>query len=292
MEVLLLTMLSSAQTPPKVSVVLVINRLRATLTAVISCLANQRLKDFELIVVNNSPSKLVSKDLLRLPENQCRIIMVPEKKHLYELRNHGFSHCQGEYVAFVDDDDLWHPEFLEMSLKTFEVESCHWTSSQYFDVDVRRKRYSFRDIEKKLFVPKLLIFNSVGHSSVVVRRDAAMPYPPFAKRHDLALWIKYIKAGLVYAPITNPLFIRLRMKDGFTQGKGDSVFWLYRVALEEAGYNRFQAVLSTCASIIRHLIYRLLRRRIHTSTCREIICHGHSKKTKDFMEKILFPTVS
>jgi len=96
---------------PRVSVIIpTYNRpglLRETLTSV----AAQTFRDFEIIVVDDGSTVPGVNDVCQ-GFLQCRYFH-QENAGRSAARNRGIAAATGDYVAFVDDDDLWKPEKLD-----------------------------------------------------------------------------------------------------------------------------------------------------------------------------------
>jgi glycosyltransferase involved in cell wall biosynthesis len=88
------------------------NRERYIDETVRSVLA-QTLKPLEIILVNDC-SRESSRKFLDRYRDVCTIIDLPVNVGLAGSRNAGIQHAQGEFVAFLDDDDLWLPQKLEV----------------------------------------------------------------------------------------------------------------------------------------------------------------------------------
>ena len=107
---------------PKVSTVSVIiptrDRLKFTSEAIQSIL-NQNLPDdinIEIIVVDDC-SKVPLKKQLDKKYPQVKFIRNKVRKSHGGSRNVGIKHAGGEYIAFLDSDDQWKPNFITQSLK-------------------------------------------------------------------------------------------------------------------------------------------------------------------------------
>jgi glycosyltransferase involved in cell wall biosynthesis len=120
----LLALLEKKQSPesvelqnPSVSVVICTrNRLEALARAVDSILCTEQQPD-EIIVVDNAPSSDVTRKLVAgLPG--IRYVLEP-RRGLDVARNAGVQHSKGDIVAFIDDDVIVHPNWLNAIKRSF-----------------------------------------------------------------------------------------------------------------------------------------------------------------------------
>ena len=103
---------------PRVSVVIPAYRCSATIGAAIkSVLAQTRLPDEIIVVDDGSPDDL---DAALVPfEGRIRLLR-KSNGGAASARNMGIDACTGDFVAFLDSDDLWHPGKLASQLAVFQ----------------------------------------------------------------------------------------------------------------------------------------------------------------------------
>ena len=122
---------------PIVSVVLpTFNRLRFLRPAVESLYA-QTLTDWELIVADDG-SDPETKQYLQSLANHPRVTVVwlPHSGRPSIVRNAALRRAGGEYVAFLDSDDLWAPTKLARQIETLRTRvNCRWSYTGFLRVD-------------------------------------------------------------------------------------------------------------------------------------------------------------
>ena len=103
---------------PNVSVVLTTYNRAEIVPQAIDSILHQTFKDFELIIVNDGSTDETQLILEDYAQKDSRIkILVQKNSGLAKARNHGVGHAKGMYIAFMDDDDLSHPQRLEKQLE-------------------------------------------------------------------------------------------------------------------------------------------------------------------------------
>ncbi|TGK51911.1 glycosyltransferase family 2 protein [Leptospira kanakyensis] len=109
-----------------VSVIVPVFNVEKYIVDTIRSILNQSFLDFELILVNDGSqdnSISIAEDILS-SENVKFKILYQENKGLSSARNLGLKHALGEFVVFVDSDDILDPEFLNALIsqaKTKEI---------------------------------------------------------------------------------------------------------------------------------------------------------------------------
>jgi glycosyltransferase involved in cell wall biosynthesis len=103
---------------PKVSIIIPTYNRSHLLKRAITSVLNQQYSDFELIIVNDG-----SKDDSRkkVEEFRDKRILYIEQEHMgaAAAENKGIKASRGSYLAFIDDDDEWMPEKLQIQMKVF-----------------------------------------------------------------------------------------------------------------------------------------------------------------------------
>ena len=101
-------------------------------------MAEQTLCELELIVADDGSTDETPDLVARLAARDRRIrYLRQENQGLAAARNLGLAEARGTWVAFLDDDDLWHERMLESSLaacdETTLAVGCHcvrfWSES-------------------------------------------------------------------------------------------------------------------------------------------------------------------
>ncbi|SEV98947.1 glycosyltransferase family 2 protein [Natrinema salifodinae] len=101
------------------------NRAAALPTAIDSAL-EQTIDDLEVVVVDDGSTDDTDSVLAEYEDSRVRPVVHATNQGANVARNTGIEHARGEYVAFLDSDDEWHPEKLEQQLAALEDRSDDW----------------------------------------------------------------------------------------------------------------------------------------------------------------------
>ncbi len=161
---------------PTISVVIPAYNAERTIVETITSVQQQTLSNFELIVINDGSTDRTLELLQSIEDNRLKVFSY-ENGGLPVARNRGISHATGEFIAFLDADDLWTPDKLELQLAALQQHpeagvAYSWTS--YFLDGEEESTFPFSPIffEGNVY-DKLLVNNFIANgSNILVRRNA------------------------------------------------------------------------------------------------------------------------
>jgi len=96
----------------KFSVIIPLYNKATYIQLAVESVLGQTHTDFELIIVNDGSTDDSLSRVQKIQDSRLRIIDQPNQG-VATTRNNGTSFARYEYIAFLDGDDWWHPEFLE-----------------------------------------------------------------------------------------------------------------------------------------------------------------------------------
>jgi glycosyltransferase involved in cell wall biosynthesis len=84
---------------------------------------NQTIDDLEVVVVDDGSDTDYASDICGIYAESVRCVSHDRNQGLSAARNTGIEAADGEFVAFLDDDDRWHPQKVEQQVKILETNS-------------------------------------------------------------------------------------------------------------------------------------------------------------------------
>ena len=103
----------------RISVVIPLFQKAPYVRRCLDSVAAQTIGDFEVIVVDDGSTDGGANWVLQRQDPRIRVLRQPNRGH-GAARNRGIAAARGEWVAFIDADDEWRPEFLEATLAEAE----------------------------------------------------------------------------------------------------------------------------------------------------------------------------
>lgn len=100
---------------PLVSVIIPVYQGESLIRRAVYSALNQTHAHVEVLVVDNGSTDGTLDILGQIPDPRLKVLHQPEKG-VSQARNLAMSQASGEYFAFLDTDDLWHPTYLTEAL--------------------------------------------------------------------------------------------------------------------------------------------------------------------------------
>jgi glycosyltransferase involved in cell wall biosynthesis len=183
---------------PLISVIIpTYERVKLTLAAVQSVL-EQSYPNYEIIVIDDGSSESVLSQLKNNLPTSVTLLSLPHSGLPAIARNAGINQAKGEWIAFLDSDDLWNYRKLEFQIQVAIEEKFDCISAD-FSLDSSTFSGDFENIQiTRLGRSALLRRNIIVNSSVIVRKNSleAVGGIPFTYNvrgvEDYATWLRLI----------------------------------------------------------------------------------------------------
>jgi glycosyltransferase involved in cell wall biosynthesis len=190
-----------------VSVVIPCYRCGATVSRAVASACAQSVPPREVIIVDDASGDGTHAVLERL--TGVGVIALARNGGAAAARNAGWDAAHGEFVAFLDADDTWHPRKLEIQLAFMRRHpefplTAHWMA---YEDEPARSELAADDVPFTEVAFRSMLYRNWFHtSSVMLRRDLPQRFAP-EKRYgeDRQLWLDVAAAGQRIARIDLPL---------------------------------------------------------------------------------------
>jgi glycosyltransferase involved in cell wall biosynthesis len=152
---------------PIISVVIPIYNAEKTIRETIQSVLAQTFTDFEIIAIDDGSQDSTVEIIDRLQDPRIKVISYPNGGNVIS-RNRGLEHARGEYISFLDSDDLWTSDKLESQLNALKqnpTAAAAYSWVDYIDESNRFLRHGLRIKVGNNALPKMLLTNILENGS-------------------------------------------------------------------------------------------------------------------------------
>jgi glycosyltransferase involved in cell wall biosynthesis len=179
-------------TSPTVSVVIPTRNRWSLLKDTLACALGQREVELEVVVVDEACTDETPAQLAACPDPRLRVIRNEQPLGVAGARNRGIAAARGEWVALLDDDDLWSPDKLRNQLELAALGGADFVYSAVLALDADRfplRTYAApppSELAERLERINML---PAAASNLIVRRARLVQLGAFDERlHQVADW--------------------------------------------------------------------------------------------------------
>lgn len=182
---------------PKISVIIPIYNGERTIRETIQSVLDQTFTDLEIIAIDDGSTDRTVEVVRSIKDHRVKIFSYPNGGQAAS-RNRGMERASGAYFAFIDADDLWTPDKLEMQLKALEENpkaGVAYSWVDYIDGSNRYVRSGGRlNVNGNAYGHLLLTDFLENGSNPLVRREAIEKVGNFEETlppsEDWDLWLR------------------------------------------------------------------------------------------------------
>lgn len=207
---------------PVVSIIIPTYNHAHFLKKCLSSVINQTFSNWEAVVVDNYSKDNTVGVVESFNDQRIRMVHFSNNGIIAASRNKGMELAKGDYIAFLDSDDFWYKDKLEMSLKYLNNADIVFHT---LDVYTKKGKCYYRKARSRhlktpVFADLLTNGNPLGNSSVVVRKTIIDAVGRFDENvslvamEDCDMWLRIAK-------ITEKFVCIPKILGGYWMGEGN-----------------------------------------------------------------------
>ncbi len=233
---------------PAVSILMPNRNMSAWIDQAIDSIRQQSFEDWQLIVIDDGSNDDSPQRAARhcAEDSRIELLRLPRSLGPREARNRGTSLVRGQYVAFLDSDDYWLPNKLELQVAAMRSSRATLCYAAYRRIDENQQLINEMDVPATITYQQLLYLNVIHTSTAIYDREQAgntYNFHPMGTC-DYILWLHLLRQYGPAIGVQQPLAV-------------------YRMRNTSVSSNKFRAAMQ------RWQVYRRSERMgwMHSSLC-------------------------
>ena len=203
----------------KISIITPVYNAEKFLEKTLISIQNQTFQNFEVLLVDDGSTDQSGQicDEWSRKDNRFKVIH-QQNRGVVAARNAGIRAAQGEFIAFLDADDLWLPEKLEKQIAFMKEEGCNLSYTAYRFIDesgnILKEYYPHRT---QVNYRQLLRSNCMGCLTVMYRAgEIGKCYVPEVAKgpEDFAMLLSILRKKVEEAFCLNEILAEYRVVSG------------------------------------------------------------------------------
>ena len=198
---------------PLVSVIIPYYKKREYIKTSLTSVINQSHKKLEIIIIYDDSNKQDLKllDNIILKDKRVKILINSKNIGVAKSRNRAMKICKGEYIAFIDADDIWNKKKIELQIGYMIKKNIMISHTNYQIINNNFIKSSKRVARNFFTIRDLISSCDIGLSTAIINKKILnkVKFPPLKTKEDFVFWLMHLKSGnKIYAFNKNLTFWR------------------------------------------------------------------------------------
>ncbi len=232
---------------PKISIITPCYNVSEFIADAMDSVLKQTYQEWEMIIIDDhstDDSIAIVKRYEQL-DSRIKLFQTDENSGSATIpRNVGIQNAQGDYIAFLDADDMWAPQKLEKQLRLAQAKNAALVFSNYEKINSLGKQDNRTILAPKVLSYKqLLKGNQIGCLTAMYSVDLlGKCYFKSTKHEDYVLWLSLLKKGYLAYNVSEVLaFYRVGRKS-LSSNKLKALSWTWNIYRREEGLSIVKSV--------------------------------------------------
>lgn len=218
-----------------ISVIIPYYKKKKYIEETINSVINQTYENIEIIIIYDDENLDELVNIKKIQKIDSRIKVLVNKKRLGagESRNVGIRHSRGNYLAFLDADDIWIKNKIEKQVEFMQSHKALISHTSYEVIDKNNKILNKRSARDFSNFNSLLYSCDIGLSTVMIKKtvfEKQIEFPNIKTKEDFVLWIKILKLNIKIYGYKKNLTLWRKLDNSLSSSiyqKLQDGFWVY-----------------------------------------------------------------
>lgn len=216
-----------------VSVIMPIYNAKSWLSRAVESVLQQDHRNLELVAIDDGSTdgSLAILEAFAHDDDRVRVLRQPVNAGVAAARNAGMAVAKGDYIAFLDADDWWHPAKLERQLASLRASGALICYTEYWRMAEDGQVLSRVTPPAQVNWRDMLASNFIGNlTGIYARALGDIPFRPIG-HEDYVFWLEQVRrAGrAVRAESAEPLAWYLVRERSLSANKWRAAAWQWAI---------------------------------------------------------------
>lgn len=261
---------STIPTNDLITIILPVYNVETFIKQTIASIQAQTHYNWECLIIDDCSQDRTMEIVSHLITNDKRFILYQHKSNqgVSAARNLGLDFAKGEYIAFLDGDDIWNDKKLQLQLEFMKQNNCMLSYTAYKVINNQGELVkSIQHVPEGIRGIDLIGNTAIATSSVMIRRVSIhhrFVNGPLFRAEDLIFWLDWflLNPGCVSRGVPSALTTYRLTQNSLSRSKWKSVRAFIKVirSRNEFSYSVriFKFFSYVVHGLIKHSIFKLL----------------------------------
>lgn len=237
-----------------ISIIVPVYNVENFITETMESVRVQTYTHWELLLIEDGSSdrsaEIIEAYAEKTGDKRIRLICQPSNLGAARARNRGVAQARGRYIAYLDADDLWHPEKLKRELAFLKAKNAAFVFTGYEFADEQG-----RGTGKIVRVPETLNYRQALKNTTIFTTTVMFDMEkiskeelemPVIKSEDTALWWKILRSGHIAYGLDENLASYRRAGRTLSSNKLEAVRRIWNLYRKAEGMGIFSSAFHFC----------------------------------------------